>query len=82
MKKAICTACGGDRYETRKIEYLYTHHGKYLLVPDTPVKICTNCGTIYYDATVLKKIEQRFFAIQDQTEKPDCYIEIPSMAYR
>jgi YgiT-type zinc finger domain-containing protein len=64
VQKAQCNYCGGDRYEERRIEYLYGHKGKYLLLPDTPVEVCLNCGTVYYDAAVLKEIERRFFAIQ------------------
>lgn len=81
MRKVQCNFCGSDRYEERRIEYLYSHKGKYLLVPNTPVEVCLNCGMIYYDATVLKEIERRFFAIQHKTEEPDCYIEMPTKAY-
>lgn len=40
MKTKRCNFCGSDRYEERCTEYLYSHGGKYLLVPDTPVEIC------------------------------------------
>ncbi len=63
MGRKSCNSCGGDRYEERKIEYLYSHGGKYLLVPNTPVEICQDCGMVFYAATVLKEIERRFFAI-------------------
>jgi hypothetical protein len=36
---------------------------------------------VYYDAAVLKKIEQHFFAIHQKTEEPDSYIEMPTKAY-
>ena len=81
MRIAQCSFCDSDRYEERRIEYLYSHKGKYLLVPNTPVEICLNCGMVYYDAAVLKEIERRFFAIQHKHEKPDRYIEMPAMAY-
>ena len=81
MKKIKCNFCGSDRQEERRIEYLYSHKGKYLLVPNTPVEVCLNCGMVYYDAAVLKEIEHHFFAIQKKDEKPDNYIEIPSKAY-
>ena len=76
-----CNFCGSDQYEERRIEYLYSHKGKYLLVPNTPVEMCLNCGMVYYDASVLKKIEQHFFAIHQKTEEPDSYIEMPTKAY-
>jgi YgiT-type zinc finger domain-containing protein len=81
MRKVQCNFCGSDLYEERKIEYLYSHNGKYLIVPNTPVEVCLNCGMIYYDAAVLKEIERRFFAIQNKTEEPDRYIEVPEKAY-
>ena len=80
MKKR-CSYCGSERYEQRTVEYLYSYHGDYLLVPNTPVEICLGCGMIYYDAAVLKEIERRFFAIRGKTEKPDRYVRIPEVAY-
>ncbi len=77
MRNTRCNICGSDRYEPRKIEYLYSHKGEYLLVPDTPVEVCVNCGMVYYDAVILKEIERRFFAILQNTEKPDRYIQVP-----
>ncbi|MDI6793211.1 MAG: type II toxin-antitoxin system MqsA family antitoxin [bacterium] len=81
MRKIQCNFCGSDRYEERRVEYLYSYKGEYLLVPNTPIEICLNCGMIYYDAAVLKEIERCFFAIQRKTEKPDRCIEVPAKAY-
>ena len=81
MRKVRCNFCASDRYEERRIKYLYSHKGKYLLVPNTPVEVCLNCGMVYYDAAVLGEIERRFFAIQRKAEKPDRYIEVPAKAY-
>jgi YgiT-type zinc finger domain-containing protein len=81
MGEVRCNFCGSDRHEERKIEYLYSHEGKYLLVPNTPVEVCLDCGMTYYDAAVLKEIERRFFAIHHKTEKPDRYVEVPEKAY-
>jgi YgiT-type zinc finger domain-containing protein len=81
MREARCNYCGSDRFEERRIEYLYSHKGEYLLVPNTPVEVCLNCGMVYYDAAVLKEIERRFFAIKRKDEKPDRYINMPAKAY-
>jgi YgiT-type zinc finger domain-containing protein len=81
MKAKVCNFCGSDHYQEKKIEYLYSHAGKYLLVPNTPVEVCLNCGMVYYDAAVLKEIERRFAAIEHQDELPDRYISIPEKAY-
>jgi YgiT-type zinc finger domain-containing protein len=79
--KVRCPFCGSAQFEEQRIEYLYSHQEKYLLVPDTPVEICLNCGMIYYDAAVLEAIERRFFAIHQNVEEPDCYIQMPTVAY-
>ncbi|GAB6057842.1 type II toxin-antitoxin system MqsA family antitoxin [Desulfonatronum parangueonense] len=81
MTENKCNFCGNVEHETRTTEYLYSYKGNYLLVPDTPVEICCSCGMIYFDALVLKNIEKRFFAIQSNKEKPDCYLEMPRVAY-
>ena len=81
MAETKCNFCGSARHEQRRIEYLYSHEGEYLLVPDTPVEICLDCGMIYYDAAVLKEIERRFLAIRDKQEEPDRYIDVPAKAY-
>ena len=82
MNDLRCNRCGSERYESRRIEYLYRYKGEYLLVPDTPVEVCLNCGMIYYEAAVLKAIEKRFFAIRNDSEQPDRYVTVPEMAYR
>ena len=81
MRKVKCNFCCSDRYEKRRIEYLYSYEGESLLVPNTPVEFCIDCGMVYYDAAVLKEIEGRFFAIQCKAEEPDRYIEMPAKAY-
>jgi YgiT-type zinc finger domain-containing protein len=81
MSKTRCYYCGSESYEARKVEYLYSHQGQYLLVPNTPVEVCSSCGMSFYDAKVLKEIERRFFAIQEHREEPERYLRIPAMAY-
>jgi len=81
MRKIECNYCGDDRFEERRIEYLYSHKGEYLLVPNTPVEVCLNCGMVYYDAAVMKEIERRFFAIKSKDEEPDRYINMPAKTY-
>ena len=80
-EKIACNFCGSEQYEERRIDYLYSYKGEYLLVPNTPVEVCGQCGMIYYDAAVLKKIEQRFFAIQENRAEADAYIQMPTAIY-
>ncbi len=79
--KVQCGSCGSDQWEQRRVTYLYSHGGNYLLVPNTPVEVCLSCGKTYYHARVLHEIERRFFAIQRNAEQPDRYIEVPEKAY-
>lgn len=81
MASVRCNRCSSKQCEQRRVEYLYQHDGKYLLVPNTPVEVCSECGMIYYDAAVLNEIERRFFAIDRKAEQPDRYIQIPEKAY-
>jgi YgiT-type zinc finger domain-containing protein len=77
MQEKSCNTCSSTHYEERKVTYLYSHHGQYLIVPNTPVEICTECGTAYYSASVLKAIEQKFFDIQTNQATPDQYLQVP-----
>ncbi|UNU24222.1 type II toxin-antitoxin system MqsA family antitoxin [Microcoleus vaginatus] len=82
MREIRCNTCGSNRYEERRIDYLYSHKGKYLLVPNTPVESCLDCGMIYYDAAVLKEIERHFFAIHQQNEMPIPRLKTPARVPR
>lgn len=77
MEEKQCTTCGSTHYDEQRITYLYSYQGKYLIVPNTPVEICQNCGTVYYSAAVLKEIEQQFFEIINNTATPDEYLRVP-----
>jgi YgiT-type zinc finger domain-containing protein len=79
--KVRCNFCGSEQFESRRIEYLYSYKGQYLLVPNTPVEICANCGMVYYEVAVLKEIERRFWAIQADGEEADRYIQMPAVSY-
>jgi len=81
VTESRCNFCGSDRHEERRIEYLYSHQGEHLLVPNTPAEVCLNCGMVYYDAAVLKEIERRFFAIRNKSERPDRYINMPEKSF-
>ncbi|MBD2231022.1 type II toxin-antitoxin system MqsA family antitoxin [Phormidium tenue] len=77
MRDIKCNTCGRADFEERQITYLCSHQGQYLIVPNTPVEICSDCGTVYYSAAALKNIERQFFAIRNHTEMPDQYLQVP-----
>jgi YgiT-type zinc finger domain-containing protein len=81
MNKKTCHYCGSDQWEERRYAYLYKHRDQYLIVPDLPHEVCTNCYSTYYPAAVLLAVERMFLAIQEGTAAPDRYIEVPIADY-
>ncbi len=81
MKMAQCPYCGSTRFEEKRVNYLYTHSDKFLLVPNTPAEVCENCGMEFYAASVVLKIEEHFFAIQSHEEEPDKILQIPCKTF-
>ena len=79
MKK--CNFCGCKEFSEKRIDYIYRRNGNILLVPNTPVEVCDQCGMEYYEGKVLEEIERRFLAIQNKTETPDRYVQIPEVAF-
>ena len=79
MKK--CNFCGSEEFSEKRINYIYQRNGKILLVPNTPAEVCDQCGMEYYEGKVLEEIERQFEAIQNKTEQPDRYIQVPEKAF-
>jgi YgiT-type zinc finger domain-containing protein len=49
--------CGGKIVEKR-VDLPRRVAGRYILIENVPVGVCTECGTRYYAANVLKTIEE------------------------
>ncbi|NCP16718.1 YgiT-type zinc finger protein [bacterium] len=52
-----CEYCGGEIIEKR-VTLHRKFKGKYILLENIPAGVCTQCGTRYYTANVLKTIEE------------------------
>ena len=52
-----CEYCGGAIVEKRVTMHRKSN-GHYVLIEDVPAGVCTECGTRYYAANVLKTIEE------------------------
>ena len=76
-----CNFCGSEKYSEKRTEYVYRLNGKVLLVPNTPVQVCDQCGMEYFDGPVLENIERHFFAIENKSEQPDRIVQVPEKAY-
>ena len=81
MKMKRCNFCGESRFAERRVSYLYTRNGKYLLASNTPAEVCENCGMEFYSADTVREIERRFAAIHARTESPDEVLQIPLKSF-
>jgi len=52
-----CEYCGGSIVEKRVTLHRKVK-GRYLIIENVPAGVCTQCGTRYYAANVLKMIEE------------------------
>jgi YgiT-type zinc finger domain-containing protein len=52
-----CEYCGGQIVEKR-VDLHRKFNGKYILIENVPAGVCTECGTRYYAANVLKTLEE------------------------
>ena len=73
----ICNFCGNKNFKIKKVQYIYRHDGKFLIVNDVPCEECEYCGEQYFKADVLKKIEKDFMEIHFIGRKPKQLIQIP-----
>jgi len=54
----VCNFCGNKNFRIKKVQYIYRHDGKFLIVNDVPCEECEYCGEQYFKSDVLKKIEK------------------------
>jgi len=59
------------------VQYIYRHGDKFLLVNNVPCQECDYCGEQYFEAPVLKKIEQEFMDIHLAGKSAKTTIQIP-----
>jgi len=56
-KNERCEYCGG-RIVEKRVDLPRKVARKYVLIENVPAGVCTECGTRYYAANVLKTIEE------------------------
>ncbi|MBI5474368.1 MAG: type II toxin-antitoxin system MqsA family antitoxin [Ignavibacteriae bacterium] len=74
---ARCNFCGNKNFSSKRVEYLYKHDEKFLLVNNVPCEECDFCGERYYDASILKQIETLFFDIHVHGRKAKRETNLP-----
>ncbi len=75
--KRICSFCGNAKIQKATVEYIYRRDGRYLIVSGVPCEECTYCGERYYQAKVLRQIEDNFDLIEKGKKRPRKAITVP-----
>jgi len=76
MKKKQCSFCGNTHLSQKSVRYIYQHGDDVMMVDDVPCIECDYCGEQYFDASVLKKIEQDFKAVSQRRKTPARSIQV------
>lgn len=79
--REVCSFCGNKNFVNKEVEYMYTHSGQMLLVENVPCEECEYCGEKYFEAEVLKKIEQEYLEIYKNGKKVKKEVSVPVEEY-
>ncbi len=72
-----CSFCGNKNVLDTRTQYIYKHRGKMLIVQDVPCEQCEYCGEQYFQAEVLRKIEQDFQDVYAHRRKARSEMTVP-----
>lgn len=72
-----CNFCGNKNFKNVKVQYVYKHDNKFLIVDDVPCEQCEYCGEQYFEGKVLTRIEEEFQRIHVQGKKPLQELRVP-----
>ncbi len=76
-----CNFCGNKNIKSIETEYTYNRDGKYFIISNVPCFKCEYCGEQYFNASVLKQIENEFLEINSGNKKANKEIVIPTENY-
>jgi len=71
-----CSFCDGE-LEEQLVQHEYHWEGKLFVFEDVPARVCRQCGERYFDAVVVKAMEQ---AVLEQLE-PKRILQVPVFSY-
>ena len=77
MSNKICNFCGRGDYVKKRLDYVYRHHGHYMVFKEVPVEVCLHCGMRYFAAETILTLEKRFFEIYNTQRRPTETITVP-----
>ncbi|WP_069470755.1 YgiT-type zinc finger protein [Candidatus Marithrix sp. Canyon 246] len=72
-----CHFCGNKNFKETKVQYIYKHNGKFLIMDDVPCEQCEFCGEQYFEGKILRQIETEFNNIYVQGKKPIKELHVP-----
>jgi len=72
-----CSFCGNRKIKKRRVQYVYRHDGKFLVIDNVPCEECEYCGERYFEAKVLKQIEIEFEKIYCRGKKAKREVMVP-----
>lgn len=72
-----CYSCGSELVE-KKTTLHQERNGKWYMCEDVPTLVCHQCGEIYYDGTVMEKIEEMLTS----DRSIDREISVPVIKYK
>ena len=78
----VCQFCGNKHIADKTTEYTYKHDEKYLIINHVPCKQCEYCGEQYFEAKVLKQIEQEYLNIYSSGKKVRKAIQVPVESFQ
>ncbi len=77
----LCHFCGNRNFKNSKVQYIYRHNDRFLIVNDVPCVQCEYCGEQYFKGDVLKKIEKEFNEIYSLGKEVKKEIPVPVEQY-
>ena len=79
--KDKCSFCGNEEVVAKKVQYIYRHDGKFLVVDDVPCEECTYCHERYFEGAVLEQIEDEFEALHSGAKTARSEVSVPIEKY-
>jgi YgiT-type zinc finger domain-containing protein len=58
MYEFSCEHCSGTVRERRRDREAIRHKGSFVILEDVPIGVCDNCGSRYFDASVMRRVAE------------------------
>lgn len=71
-----CVRCGGKIVD-REVELIHRWGDRWYIFRNVPAHVCEECGEEYFDADVLKRIDEMRETADDSEER----IEVPAVDF-